>query len=152
MITDDRFVQEFAPYPTDVAVCGSMSHKEQWIKVVEELREQGLSVSTPDLSESEDWSSLSDEEIIHKKGWLIRRHFANIATAKSVLICNYDKNDTKNYLGSNSFLEMGAAFIYGKPVYLLNGIPMQANREEILALDPVVLAGDLDILIKEVKK
>lgn len=152
MTISDRFVQEFAPYPTDVAICGSMSHKQQWLGVVEALRAQGLSVATPDLSEATDWSSLSDQEIIQKKGWLIRRHFANIATAKSVLICNYDKGDVANYLGSNSFLEMGAAFIYDKPVFLLNGIPDQPNREEILALMPVVLDGDLDVLIKEVKK
>lgn len=148
----DRFVEEFQPYPSDVAICGSMAHKEQWLKVIEALRANGLIVSTPDLNEKNDWSSFSDEEIVKQKGWLIRRHLANIATAKAVLICNYDKNGTKNYIGSNSFLEMGAAFVYGKPVFLLNGIPDQANREEILALEPTVLNGDVNVLIEEVKK
>jgi hypothetical protein len=55
-------------------------------------------------------------------------------------------------VGSNSFLEMGAAFVYGKPVFLLGGVPEQDNREEILALEPVMLNGDLNVLIEEVKK
>lgn len=148
----DRFVQEFTPYPSDVAICGSMAHKAQWLKVVKKLRDYGLVVSTPDLSENTDWSSFTDEQIIDKKGWLVRRHIANIATAKAVLICNYDKKGINDYIGSNSFLEMGAGFIYGKPVYVLADIPQQDNRDEILALKPTVLHGDLNILIEEVKR
>ena len=148
----DRFVDEFKPRPTDVAVCGSMAYKERWIEIIGKLRAEGLTVSAPDLSENSDWSAFSDEEVVRKKGWLIRRHFANIASAKVVLICNYDKNDTKGYVGGNCFLEMGAAFVYGKPVFLLGGVPEQDNREEILALEPVVLNGDLNGLIEEVKK
>lgn len=148
----DRFVQEFSPYPSDVAICGSMAHKEQWLEVIAQLRDSGLIVSAPDLNEKTDWSAFSDEQVVQQKGWLVRRHFANIATAKTVLICNYEKRGIDNYIGSNSFLEMGAGFIYGKPVYILNGVPQQDNRDEILALDPTVLHGDLNILIEEVKK
>lgn len=149
MTIDDRFVQEFTPSPSDVAICGSMAHKTQWLEVVKQLEAKGVRVSTPDLSESTNWSALSDDEIIQQKGWLIRRHFANIATAKTVLICNYEKNGTADYIGSNSFLEMGAAFIYDKPLFVLGGVPDQPNREEILALEPIVLNGNLDILLKE---
>lgn len=148
----DRFVQEFSPSPSDVVICGSMAHKEQWLGVIARLRDSGLIVSAPDLNENTDWSSLSDRAVIQQKGWLVRRHFANIATAKAVLICNYEKKGVDNYIGSNSFLEMGAGFIYGKPVYILNDIPQQDNREEILALEPIVLKGDLNVLIEEVKK
>lgn len=147
----DRFVEEFHPKPTDVAICGSMAHKPQWLQVIERLKTAGLSVSTPDLSENSDWSTFTDEQIIEKKGWLIRRHIANIARAKTVLIANYDKNGIENYIGSNSFLELGVGFVYGKPIYLLNGIPNQDNREEILALEPIVLHGNTEQFIREVK-
>lgn len=139
----NRFVEEFNPEPTDVALCGSMAHKDEWLKVIDELRGMGLTVSTPDLSETYDWSSLADEEIIREKGRLIRRHFANIAKAKVVLIANYEKNGIDNYIGSNSFLEMGAGFAFEKPIYLLNPVPKQDNYEEILALEPIVIDGDL---------
>jgi hypothetical protein len=147
----DRFVEEFHPEPSDVAICGSMTQKNEWLKIIDELRKQGLRVSTPSLNETIDWSAFSEKQIIEKKGWLVRRHFANIATSKALLICNYDKNDAKNYIGSNTFLEMGAGFMYGKPTYVLNAVPDQENREEILALEPIQLNGNLDKLIKEVR-
>lgn len=138
-----RFIDEFNPEPTDIAICGSMAHKDLWLPVIEELRAMGFSVSTPDLSEKNDWSSFSDEEIIQEKGRLVRRHIANIERAKVVLAMNHDKRGIENYIGSNTFLEMGVGFVLEKPIYLYNPVPKQDNYEEILALEPTVLGGDL---------
>ncbi len=148
----DRFIEEFNPEPNDVTICGSMAHKSKWLHIVDTLRSHDLVIATPDLSEETDWSALNDNQIIERKGWLVRRHLANIAAAKAVLICNYEKKGVDNYIGSNCFLEMGAAFIYGKPLYILNGIPNQDNREELLALAPVVLNGEIDDFVKEVRR
>lgn len=138
-----RFITEFNPEPTDIALCGSMSHMPQWLSVIDDLRSMGFSVSTPELSEKIDWSKMSDEDTVVQKGRLIRRHIANIETAKAILVANYEKNGIDNYIGSNSFLEMGAAFMFEKPIYLLNPVPYQDNREEILALEPIVINGNL---------
>ena len=139
----NRFIKEFNPEQSDIAICGSMAHKSLWSPIIEELRSKGFSVSTPEMGETVDWSSFSDKEIIREKGRLIRRHIANIGAAQCVLIANFDKNGIENYIGSNSFLEMGAGFIFEKPIYLLHPIPRQDNYEEILALEPIVLNGDL---------
>lgn len=120
---------------------------QQWLPIIDKLRVIGFSVSTPELSERVDWSKMSDEETTAQKGRLIRRHIANIATAQVVFIANFDKNGVKNYIGSNSFLEMGAAFLFEKPIYLLNPVPHQDNREEILALEPIVINQDLSRII-----
>lgn len=138
-----RFIKEFQPGPTDIALCGSMSCRDKWLPVIDELKSRGYTVSTPDLSESRDWSSFSDEEIIREKGRLVRRHIANIATSKSILVANFDKGEQPDYIGSNTFLEMVAAFVMEKPVYLLNPVPKQDNYEEILALEPIVIHGNL---------
>lgn len=138
-----RFITEFNPEPTDIALCGSISHMHQWLSVIDDLRSMGFSVSTPELSKKIDWSKISDGDTIVQKGRLIRRHIANIETAKAVLIANYEKNGIDNYIGSNSFLEMGAAFMFERPIYLLNPVPYQDNREEILALEPIVISEDL---------
>lgn len=148
----NRFVKEFNPKSTDVAVCGSMAHMTEWSNVIDELRADGLTVSTPDISEGKiDWSSLPDEEVIRRKGHLLRRHFANIAVAKAVLVCNYVKDDIDNYVGTNSLLEMEAGYLYEKPVYLLNPVPYQSSREEILAMEPIVLNGDIQSFITDVR-
>lgn len=144
----NRFVEEFKPQKSNIAICGSMAHKDLWMPIIEQLRAIGLTVSTPELSEARDWSKFTDDKIATEKGLLIRRHFANIATADAVLIANFKKNDIENYIGSNTFLEMCAGFIYNKPIYLSNPVPKQQNYEELLALKPIVLGGDLSQLEK----
>lgn len=146
-----RFIDEFKPVPTDVALCASAAHEAEWLKIVEQLKDYGLTVSTPVIGEQVAWDSMDIEEVIKKKGWFVRRHYANIATARAVLVCNYDKKGIANYIGSNVFMEMSAAFAYEKPIYVLNGLPEQGNKEELLALEPILLNGKLDRLIQEVK-
>ncbi|MGE5309701.1 MAG: hypothetical protein ACM3JF_01310 [Sphaerimonospora mesophila] len=140
----NKFTREFNPKATDIAVCGSMAHATEMKNVIAELRQMGLSVSTPEMSEQKfDWQQASNAEIAAHKGQLVRRHFANIARAKAVLVCNYDKNDIANYIGTNTLMEMTAAFAYEKPIFLLNPVPHQNGREEILAMEPVVIEGNL---------
>lgn len=146
----NKFTREFNPKATDIAVCGSMAHAAEMEKVIAELRQMGLSVSTPEMSEKKfDWQQASDAEIAVHKGRLVRRHFANIARAKAVLVCNYDKNDTANYIGTNTLMEITAAFAYEKPIFLLNPVPHQNGREEMLAMEPVVIKGDLAKLLTD---
>ena len=140
----NKFTREFNPKASDIAVCGSMAHAAEMENVIAELLQMGLSVSTPEMSEEKfDWQQASEAEIAVQKGWLVRRHFANIARAKAVLVCNYDKNGIANYVGTNTLMEMTAAFVYEKPIFLLNPVPHQNGREEILAMEPVVIDGDL---------
>ncbi|OGQ22975.1 MAG: hypothetical protein A3I05_06060 [Deltaproteobacteria bacterium RIFCSPLOWO2_02_FULL_44_10] len=61
-----------------------------------------------------------------------------------ILVLNYDKNGIKGYIGGNSFLEMGFAYIQKKPIYLLNEIPEIAFYDtEIKAMKPIVIYGEL---------
>ncbi|KKQ28224.1 MAG: Maf-like protein [Candidatus Magasanikbacteria bacterium GW2011_GWC2_37_14] len=78
----------------------------------------------------------------------IREHWRVIQESEVVLILNYDKNNIPNYIGGNSFLEMGFAYILNKPIYLLNPIPaMPFYETEIIAMKPVILDGDLTKII-----
>ena len=75
----------------------------------------------------------------------IREHWEVIQNSDKVLILNYDKHGIPGYIGGNSFLEMGFAYILRKPIYLLNPIPKMPYYEtEIIAMKPVVLNGELE--------
>ena len=74
---------------------------------------------------------------------LIRKHFKKIEKSDAILVLNLDKNGTKNYIGGNSFLEMGKAFDKGIPIFLLNEIPEVSYKDEIVAMRPNILNGDL---------
>lgn len=150
----NRFVEEFQPLYTDIALCGSMTHRTEMTQLIEQLEAMGLSVSTPGLDAEpvnyEEVESMS--EVGKIKGRFIRRHFANIYNSKAVLVANYEKNGIEGYIGANTLLEMCAAFIYEKPIYILNPITKLKGYEEILGLEPIVIDGDLRELELQLKK
>jgi len=84
--------------------------------------------------------------ILEKKGKAMKNHFANVAKADAILVLNYEKNGIPNYVGANTFLEMGIAFHYQRKIFLLNSIPDISFKEEILAMKPIVIVGDLSLI------
>jgi len=73
----------------------------------------------------------------------VRAHFKKVEWCDAVLILNYDKNDIANYIGPNTFLEMGLAFYLHKKIFLLNNIPQTNFKEEILSMKPAIINRDL---------
>jgi len=74
---------------------------------------------------------------------LIRDYFGEIKNADAVLIVNIDKNGIKNYIGGNSFLEMGFAHVLDKKLYLYDDIPDLSYKDEMVAMQPIVINQDL---------
>ena len=148
----NRFIEKFHPEQADVTVCGSMAHKDLWLPVVEQLQSAGLNVHTPALNESLDWSTLSEDQIIETKNGFIERHLANIAASSATLVCNYEKNGEQGYVGANVLMEMTAAFIYDKPLYVLNDVDIAGKGREIRALKATILNGDVNKFIEIIKE
>lgn len=74
----------------------------------------------------------------------IRYHFNEIKESDAILVLNFDKNGIKNYIGANTFLEIGYAHALKKKIYLLNDMPDQLYiKDELEAMEPTVLSGDL---------
>jgi len=74
---------------------------------------------------------------------LIKRYYNMIKEADAILIVNGDKKGIKNYIGGNTFLEMGFAYTMDKKIFLLNPIPDMAYRDELEAMKPIILDNDL---------
>lgn len=74
---------------------------------------------------------------------LIRRHFNLIIQSDCVLIANYMKKGVENYIGGNTFLEMGFAFVLGKPLFVINPLPELPYITEIQGMRPYILDNDL---------
>lgn len=75
---------------------------------------------------------------------LLRANFETAKWADIMLIVNIKKNNIQNYIWGNSFLEMGFAHILHKPIFLLNEIPEISYKDEILAMQPKIIYGDLN--------
>lgn len=79
----------------------------------------------------------------------MRKDIANFVTADAVLVLNLEKHGVANYIGGNTFLEMGIAHYQGKKVILWNPIPNNPIYDsEIRAMKPLVLNGDINQLEK----
>jgi len=67
--------------------------------------------------------------------------------ADAVVVVNLEKKGIPSYIGGNTFLEMGFAHVLDKKIYLYNDIPDLSYTDEIQAMQPVALKGDLSKII-----
>ncbi|MBM4401760.1 MAG: nucleoside 2-deoxyribosyltransferase [Candidatus Cloacimonetes bacterium] len=141
-----------------IVICGSMAFAKQMKEVKECLENRGHRVYLPQLVdrfiEDENWrrrvtrGNSQDRQSgasFKKEHDLIRAHYRKIKQSDAILVLNYKKKKIPGYIGGNTFLEMGFAYVLGKKIYLLYSIPkIDFCYEEIIAMEPHVLDGDLE--------
>ena len=132
-----------------IVICGSMTFVKKMVEVGRQLAEFEYEVVLPKFSE--EYSQMDNSDKIHSESVknkinhdLIRDYFEEIKNADAILVINEDKNGIANYIGGNSFLEMGFAHILDKKIFLLNPIPEILYKDEIEAMHPKILHGDLE--------
>jgi len=106
----------------------------------------GHNVLMPVKAEGVDyWAEDNKSRVEAKKKFeFIGEHMDKIEKSDAVLIVNVTKKDIKNYIGANTFLEMGFAYYCKKKIFTLNALPDQPYIiDELLTFDPIVLNGDL---------
>ena len=137
-----------------IAICGSLNFTYEIKGVADKLKALGFEVSIPITSEGILKGEFSLQDITNEKDQgefsqraikydSIRKYWKVIQESDVILIANFDKKGIKDYIGGNSFLEMGFAHILNKKIFLLNGIPEMIYTDEIKAMQPIVLKGDL---------
>lgn len=131
-----------------IGVVGSMQYTEKMMAARDELIELGHDAFVTDLAEP--FVGKTDEEKerikIDQKQNLdaIREFWHKMQGADAILVMNLDKHGVKNYIGGNTFLEMGFAHVLNQKIFLLNPIPeMPYYQTEIVAMKPVVIYNDL---------
>jgi hypothetical protein len=137
-----------------ITICGSMAFAKEMIDVKNKLEENGHAVFIPDgtndyISGQLDKNKLSHSEDAKRKmaNDLIRKHYDLISDSNAILVLNYEKKGIKNYIGGNSFLEIGFAHILRKKIFLMNEIPeIELMKQEIEAMQPQIIKGDLDLI------
>lgn len=137
-----------------IVICGSLNFTHEIKKLADDLAKLGFDVSIPISSEKilngefllDEIKNEKEKGDLHKRAIKydsIRAYFNVIKNSDAVLIANFDKNNIKNYIGGNSFLEMGFAHILNKKIFLLNEIPSMIYSDEIKTMQPVILSNDL---------
>jgi nucleoside 2-deoxyribosyltransferase len=133
-----------------IAVCGSITFYNEMQTLAKELKNIGFEeVFLPvkfTQSQHQYKENMSVEESGDRKIALdlIRKHYYKILSSDCILVLNNTKKGISNYIGGNTFLEMGYAFVLGKPIFLLNSIPSVSYESEIRGMQPVIINNDLN--------
>lgn len=130
-----------------ICISCSLSFTDEVKKLTEELEKLGHEVLLPNgiLSDAIHQADFDPVKAKRDNGYdAVRAHFDKILESDAVLICNYTKNGIENYIGANTFLEMGFAYYHRIPTFTLNPLPdYKYINDEIQSFDITVLNGDL---------
>lgn len=133
-----------------ITICGSLKFHDKMLEIQAELEKLGHTVLMPVKAAGVDyWATDNTLRVEAKKGLeLINEHFHKIDRSEAVLVVNMTKGDIENYVGANTFLELGFAHFKGKRIYFYNPVPDQPYIiDEVQTIDPVVIDGDLTKIV-----
>ena len=132
-----------------IGVVGSMQHTEKMLDLKDKLEKLGHQVFVSKFAQSMVGKSDGEKEKmkLHQKYNLdaIREFWKLMQGADAILVANFDKNGIKNYIGGNTLMEIGFAYVLNQKIFLLNPIPnIPYYKTEIEAMKPVILNGNLE--------
>ena len=117
-----------------------------------ELRARGHEIFLPEFTR--DYAQMSHPEERHRESAsnkikynLIKQYFDKINKSDAIFVINEERHGITNYIGGNSFLEMGFAYVLGKKIFLQNPIPNMLYADEIITMQPIVINGNYDLII-----
>jgi len=136
-----------------ITICWSSAFRKEKVEIKKQLlalwHEPIIDEWTEKLARGEDpdlLKQVNTEHYIAKKQYnFIKMYYDFIKESDAIIVCNYDKKEINDYIGSNTFLEMWYAHVLGKKIFILNNIPEQIYiLDEIKAMDPIILWWNLN--------
>jgi len=130
-----------------IVLCGSMKFAKEMVEEGKQLEKQSHKVIYP--AEIHKWTD-ANANIDNK--WekieldVFKYYFEEIKKSDAILVINEEKNNIKNYIGGNSLIEMSFAYVLNKKIFLLHNIPEMSYSDEIEAMKPIVLNGNIEEL------
>lgn len=123
-------------------------------KIKEELEKQGHTITLPNCYSNPETESLfrGTKEHAKWKSTMIKHSEEVIKEMDAVLVLNYNKNGIENYIGGATFLEMYDAFRLNKKIYMINPIPENMLKDEIIGLNPKIIYNDLNELKENITR
>src|SRR6185437_12561196 len=110
-----------------IGIIASMQHTEKMIEVKNQLIKLGheaylTSLAAPFVGKTdEEKESIKLQQKNEQDA--IREFWRLMQGGDAVLVLNLDKGPDKNYIGGNTFLEIGFAHVLNQKIFLYNPIP-----------------------------
>ncbi|HUD44751.1 MAG TPA: hypothetical protein VMR41_04370 [Patescibacteria group bacterium] len=138
-----------------ITLCASLTHYRQVLDIEKQLKKLGYKVKLPptanvmkrtnnfDVSTYKTWYKNKND--YKKKTQLMKAHFKKVLAADAILVTNFEKNSLPGYIGGNVLMEMTAAFMNKKKIFIYNPISEDLGiKEEVYGLNPIFIDGDLE--------
>ncbi|MEK7542805.1 MAG: NUDIX hydrolase [Patescibacteria group bacterium] len=129
-----------------ITICSSIKFFDRILRIKDKLEELGHVVLMPVKVEGVDYLSKDGTSRVEakKRFGFISKHMEKIEQSDAILVANFTKDGIENYIGANTFMEMGFAHYRGKIIFLLNPISDQKYIiDEVLTMEPIVLDRNL---------
>lgn len=139
-----------------IYILGSNAFMHEMVDIKNQLCDMGLDAWLgPDYEayvrgeKKDDLEKLSKGENaqVKRDNDYFKLHYKHICESDAILVINLTKNNIESYIGGNVLIEMGQAYVHNKKIFLLNSIPKSLSYvDEIEAMDPICLNGDLSLI------
>jgi len=140
-----------------IVICGSGTFKEKMLEYRDKLKALGQEpIVHPDYEafcrgEKQEIlrrAANGEHHLIKREEGYIKWHYDAIFNSDAILVLNFDKRGIKNYIGGNTLMEIGFAYVNDKKIFLLNPIPEDVPYvDEIKAMVDNILNDDLSKII-----
>ena len=138
-----------------IGIMCSVDFANEVADIKKDLEEKGYIISVPYTIEKILSGDMKLDDVLKmksegtfsdyaKSGDLIRWNWERMKKDDSILVVNLDKNGIPDYIGGNTFLEMGFAHVLNMKIFLWRDIPDMAYSDEIKVMNPVVLNEDVE--------
>lgn len=140
-----------------IAIICSLDFPNEVKRIKNDLEKAGHEVNLPftlariinDEISLEDIKNQKEAGDLHKfttQENLIKRNYDRIKDSDAVLTINIEKKGVPNYIGGNTFLEIGFAFVLDKKIFIWNDLPDMLYTDELMAMSPIIINQDISKL------
>lgn len=133
-----------------IFITSSKNFYDKVEEIIPKLQKLGHKITPPNgYNEPEKESNiqkLNPKEYQKWKANMIKTDGKKVAANDAILVMNYEKNGIKNYVGGSTFLEMFKAFDLNKKIFLMNPIPENMLKDEIIGFGPIIINGNLKLI------
>jgi diphthamide synthase subunit DPH2 len=141
-----------------IVICSSIDFTPQIEEIAIQLTNKGHTVDIPLTSKRIINGELTLADYFQEKSStlesaqrkisdnVIRAYFEKIKNADAILVLNFEKRGIANYIGGNTFLEMGFAHVLNKDIFLYHAIPDMLYTDELLAFESTILNENLSLI------
>lgn len=138
-----------------ITILGSSAFRKEKVELYDKLKELGhepvihphyIESVKEGVTEIMDRIDKGEHAQLKIENDYIMWYYNAIVGSDAVLVVNLEKNNQKNYVGGNVFLEIGFAYVNKKKIFMYNDYPSKEDckyLDEIEAIQPIVINQDL---------